>query len=196
MGIDPISLALITTAASTAVGAGTSIMQGNYQAEVANMNARIAKDNAMRAAARGQIEAQENDLTTKALLGDQLTAQAASGVSLSGRSQLLTRNTARLLGRRDSENIISAASAERSNFLSQRNQFKAEAKMAKLSGYVGAAGSVLDGVSSMAAIKANAAKPPTSMVGGSTSVAKPIPKPLTLNPLARRRPMLSYGGPR
>jgi len=196
MGIDPISLALITTAASGALGAGTSIMQGNYQAEVANMNAKIAKDNAMRAAARGQIEAQENDLTTKALLGDQLVAQAASGVTLSGRSQLLTRNTARMLGRRDSENILAAASTERSNFLAQRNQFKAEGKMAKLSGYVGAAGSVLDAASGMASIKTGAMRPAESLVGGSTSVARPIPKPVTLNPLARRRPMLSYGGPR
>lgn len=196
MGIDPISLALITTAASGALGAGTSIMQGNYQSEVANMNARVAKDNAMRASAVSQIEAQESDLQTKALLGEQITSQTASGVSLSGRSQLLTRNTARMLGRRDAENIIAAGSAERSNFLTQRNQFKAEGKMAKLSGYVGAAGAVLDAASGMTGIKANAAKPPTSLVGSATSVARPIPKPVTLNPLTRRRPMLSYGGPR
>lgn len=187
MGIDPISLSIAAAAGSGLLAGGTAFLQGDYQSEVAKNNAAVAKQNAIMASARAGIQAQENDLQTKALLGEQVAAQAASGVSLSGRSQFLTRQTARLLGRRDTENILAAGSAERSNFLTQARQFKAESKMANVSKWLGAAGGVLDAATGAASAKMAGAKLPTSLVGGATSVAKPIPKPATLNPLARRK---------
>ena len=160
----------------------TSFMQGQYQAEVADMNAKIAKQNAEYATQKAGIEAQNKDLETKALLGEQVVAQAASGVTLSGRSQMQTRQSARRLGRADALNIVAAGSAERENFLQQKRQFSAESKAAKVSAWTGLAGGVLEGVSGYVSAKGTS----PSLVGGSTSVARPIPKP-EYNPLLKRR---------
>jgi hypothetical protein len=168
--------------ASGALSGGMAFMQGQYQASVAEMNAKVAKQNAEYATVKASIEAQNKDMETKGLLGEQVVAQAASGVSLSGRSALQTRQSARRLGRADAENIIAAGSAERENFLQQKRQFSAEAKASKLSSWAGLAGGVLEGVGG-----AIDKMPPRSMVGGATSVARPIPKPTLINPLLRRK---------
>lgn len=157
-------------AAIGAIAGGVmGMMQASYQAKVANMNADVAKQNAIRALERGGIEAEDNDRQTAALLGEQEVAQAASGVSLSGKSQILTRKSARMLGRRDALNILQDASTEAYNYRVQQANFKAEASAAKMSGIAGLVGSAFSAMGSM----------PTSMVGGSTSTGmKFIPKPL------------------
>jgi hypothetical protein len=152
------------------VGGVTGMIQGQYQASVANMNADIAKDNAKRAIERASINAEDQDYQTKALLGEQESQQAASGVTLSGKSQILTRESARKLGRRDSLNIIQAGSVEAYNYRTQAANFKAEAEAAKISG-----------ISSLIGGIAGAAGGMTSLVGGSSSTASPykyIPQPL------------------
>ncbi len=178
------------------VGGITGMMQASYQAKVADMNAEVAAENAKRALERGGIEAEDNDMQTRALLGEQEVAQAASGVSLSGKSQILTRKSARILGRRDALNILQDASTESYNYKVQEANFKAEKSAAKLSGFASLVGGVAGAISSM----------PSSMVGGSTSTAssyKYVPKPLAkptlvskyiapqVNPLLRNR--LSFG---
>ena len=153
------------------VGGITGMMQGMYQAKVANMNAEIANDNAKRALERGAVEGEDNDFQTRALLGEQEVAQAASGVSLSGKSAILTRESARKLGRRDTLNIIQDASVEAYNYRTQAANFKAEAAAAKISGISSMIGGVLGAAGSI----------PTSMVGGATSTSSPykfIPQPL------------------
>jgi hypothetical protein len=177
------------------VGGVTGLMQGMYQSKVAKANAQIAEENARRATERGSIEAEDNDFQTRALLGEQESAQAASGVTLSGKSQILTRRSARILGRRDTLNIIQATDVERYNYQTQAMNFRAEAKAAKISG-----------ISSFIGGAAGAFGSGSSLIGGSKSVATPykyIPQPLAKpasltayrpNPLLK--PRLSYGGPR
>lgn len=158
-------------AAVGAIASGvTGLMQGMYQAKIAKANAEVAAENAKRATERGAIEAEDNDFQTRALLGEQETQQAASGVTLSGKSQILTRQSARKLGRRDTLNIIQAADIERYNYETQKMNFKAEASAAKLSG-----------ISSLIGGVAGAAGGMSSMIGSSKSVATPykyIPQPL------------------
>ena len=166
----------------------TGFMTASYQAQVANMNAKVAQANADRARDRWQKDAEDNDFQTAALLGEQEVAQAASGVSLSGKSQIRTRQSARILGRRDTLNIRDAGELDRYNYLVQKANFKAEASAAKISGVSSLLGGFLSAAGSL----------PSSMVGGSTSTAapykyvpQPIPKPTSisqyLNPLVRSR---------
>lgn len=154
------------------VQGGMGLMQGMYQAKVAGMNAKIAGQNASLAIDKSRIEAQDNDMRTSADLGEQEVAQAASGIALSGKSQILTRRATRLLGRRDSTNIIYGGKVEEHNYLVQKANFKAEQGAAKLSGISSAIGGVMSAVGSL---------PSGSFVGGSTSIKNPerfIPKPV------------------
>ena len=153
------------------VGGVIGMTQASYQAKVANMNASIAEDNAKRALERGDVNAEDSDFQTRALLGEQEVAQAASGVSLSGKSQILTRESARKLGRRDALNIVQDASVEAYNYKTQAANFKAEAAAARISGISGLVGSVFSAAGSI----------PSSLAGGSSSTASPykyIPQPL------------------
>jgi hypothetical protein len=151
----------------------TGFMQSQYQAKVANMNANVALWNAERTRVRTGIDAQEKDyLETRAVLGEQEVAQAASGVSLAGKSQIATRNSARLLGRRDTQNIVEEGQMERYNHLVEAANFKAEKSAAKISGVSSLVGGVLGAASAMAG---------SSMAGGaqaSPAQAKYPPKPV------------------
>lgn len=179
-----------------AVGALTSVasgvfgmMQAQYQAEVAKMNEQVAKQNAIRATQRAGIEAQEKDMMeTRALLGEQEVAQAASGVSVAGKSQVQTRNTARLLGRRDAENIIAAGALEGYNHRVEAANFRAEGQAAKTTGWMNLIGGFLDAAGQFGG----------SMIGGKGTSAKaeqrfgprPIPKPekRPIVPIPRPKP--------
>jgi len=171
----------VAGALASVAGGVMGMMQANYQAEVAKMNAEVAKRNAVRASQRAGIEAQEKDvMETRALLGEQEVAQAASGVSIAGKSQVMTRATARILGRRDAINIIDAGKMERHGHLVDAANFKAEAKAAKISGISSMVGGVLGALGSI----------PSSAMGGAQSSAagakfapRPIPKPVNRAPV-------------
>lgn len=173
----------ILAAAAPIVGALSGIasgafgfMQGQYQAQVAKMNAKIAGANADRATTIAGINAEDNDFQTKALLGEQEAAQAASGISVAGPSQILTRRSSRMIGRRDSLNIIQAGQTEAYNYRTQEANFKAEAGADKMSGIASLVGGGLSAAGSLASSP--------SLVSDATPVynpyrfaPKPIPKP-------------------
>ena len=178
-------MAIAGALASVASGV-MGMMQASYQAQVAKMNAEVAKENATRASQRAGIEAQEKDIMeTRALLGEQEVAQAASGVSIAGKSQVLTRATARKLGRRDAENIVAAGQLERYNYLVDAANFKAEAKAAKISGISSLVGGFLGAAGSMPTSMMGGAKPTQA---GSRFVPRPIPKPVNRAPIKRFGP--------
>lgn len=123
------------------LGAIGSIAQGvlgfaaaNYQAQVAEMNEEVAKDNAMRSIERAQVEQQTQDDLTAAMLGEQESVQSASGLSLTSPSAIRTRAAARRLGRMDALNVRQAGEIEKYNYLVQASNFGSEAKMAQLQG--------------------------------------------------------------
>lgn len=159
--MDPVTLAAITAVASVATGVlGYSAAQ--YQGQVAKMNTKVAEENAQRALERSKIEAQDNDLQTSLLLGEQVAAQGASGISLTSKSFMKTREATRLLGRRDTLNIIQGGEIEAYNYKVDKENFKAQASAAKLQGY----GALLEGA--VGATTAFAGVKP-SLVGGSKS---------------------------
>lgn len=178
----------VVGAISSIAGGVMGMMQAQYQAKVANMNAAVAKENAARAVEKASIEGEDNDLQTKALLGEQEVAQAASGISLSGKSQILTRRSAHLVGRRDTMNIIHKGKVEEYNYLVDAANFKAQAQAAKMSGISSLVGGVLGAAGSFAG-SAGSGGFGSSLLGGSTAtasparyIATPVPKPLSLSP--------------
>lgn len=163
-----IPLAGWLSAAASGVSAITGFAAANYQAKVADYNAEVAKDNAVRAEQRAAIEAQDNDMATLGLLGEQESAQAASGISLRSKSAVLTRRAARQLGRRDTLNIIQAGDVEAYNYRVQAAGERANAGMARSAGV----GNLLGGFLSMGG----------SLIGNAKSTTKSFGTPTAYDP--------------
>lgn len=149
----------LLSAGGTILGGISALAAGNYQKQVADMNADIAKQNAARAEDRGQIVQQETDNRTAAFLGQQEAAQSASGISLGSRSAIATRKTARELGRLDSLNVRQGADIEAYNYKVDAANQQAQGQMAQQSGVGTLIGSFF--------------KAGGSLVGGSSSTANP-----------------------
>ncbi len=157
------ALAPILSVVGSLAGAAGTIVSGiaaknaaDYQNQVAQMNAQIARQNADRAIERSQIEQQDNDMLVRSQIGTQEALQGASGVSITGGSQMLTRKAAAQLGRRDSLNIRQAGEIEAYNYKTQAVNQEAEGRLAKAKGqsalmgsYLSAGGSLLSSASTV-----------------------------------------------
>lgn len=165
----------LLSVAGTVVSGISALAAGNYQKQVADMNAEIAKQNAARAEERGQIVQQETDNRTAAFLGEQTAAQSASGISLTSRSAIATRRTARELGRMDALNVRQAADIESYNYKVDAVNQKAQGQMAQQAGVGTLIGSFF--------------KAGGSLIGGSSSTANPqgVTGGGTYTPLAQRK---------
>lgn len=136
-------LSTAATVASAGFGALSAMAAGNYQAKLAEYNAQVAEGNAKRAEARAQIEAQDNDMATLGMLGEQEAAQTSSGVSLRSKSAVAVRRAARQLGRRDTLNIIQAGKVEGYNYRVEAAGQRASGQMAQQAGRANALGQFL-----------------------------------------------------
>lgn len=143
-------------AAGIALGFASTLFQGftayqsaSYQAAVAEMNAEIANENAKRALERSQVEQQDQDAITLAMLGEQQAGQAASGLAFGSRSFRLQRKSAQELGRKDALNIRQAGEIEAYNYRTDAANYQAQAGIAKASGVNSLLGSFLYGAGSL-----------------------------------------------
>lgn len=144
--------AAIMTGATAGIGALSSIEQGNYQAAVGRNNARIAEENAARISEAAQGEAMRSDQDYRALLGEQLAAQGASGLDILGRSQRNARELTLRTGRRAAEDIHDEGRAGARRSLQEAANFRGEARQAKLQGYISAAGQLASGASEVGSL--------------------------------------------
>lgn len=165
----PAGLSTLLTLAGTAAAIGgtiistTSALQANaYQQQVLARQAAQLEENAQRATYASQVNQQQQDMQTRALLGEQIAAQSASGLKLGGKSQMLTRKSARELGRLDALNIRQAGDVEAYNFRMIAQDKYDELKFTKgqvgsilLSGFLDAASAGITGLRGL----------PTSEVG-------------------------------
>jgi hypothetical protein len=140
-------LPTLLTAGSAVVGAVSAIQSGNYQAAVAKNNARIAEENAARTSEAAQIEAQRSDQDYRALLGEQLAAQGASGLDILGRSQQSARMLTKRTGRRAAMAIVDEGEAGARRSLQESANFRSEGKQARLQGYLTGGARLLQGAS-------------------------------------------------
>jgi hypothetical protein len=127
-------LAAVLSAAGSLVSGISAMQQANYQAAVAKANQVIANQNAVRAIDKGQVDQQSQDTQTLGMLGEQEAAQSASGLSLSGKSQILTRKAARELGRLDALNVRQDAELKAYDFKTQAMNYGAQAQSLKMQG--------------------------------------------------------------
>src|SRR5262245_32460828 len=139
------ALGLIGGIASGVMG----MAQANYQGQVAEMNAEIAKDNAKRAVERSQIEQESQDLKAANALGAQVTEQGASGLSLSSGSMMRSRRSARRLARLDALNVRQAGRIEEYNYLTEAANQKAQAHASRISGVGSLLGWFFSGLNSL-----------------------------------------------
>lgn len=146
---DPVTAAAALAAGAKLIGGVSDFTSGMYQAKVAEYNAKIAKQNSVRALERTDIEGAENDRLTAELLGTQEAVQGASGLSITGKSAAAMRSRTRILGRRDTLNIQQAGRIEAYNERVKAKSLRSQAKMTKISAGLDLAGSILDAGSSI-----------------------------------------------
>lgn len=136
-------LPTLLTAGSAAIGAVSAISNGNYQAAVLRNNAIIAERNAAKISEASQKEALRSDQDYRALLGEQLAAQGASGLDILGRSQIGARRLTTRTGRLAAKDIRDEGETGARNRLQEAADMRSEARQAKLQGYLTAAGTVV-----------------------------------------------------
>lgn len=154
--------------ASTAIGAGVSAVGAsytgqaksnmyNYQAGVADLNKKIASQNADYSREVGEVKAQDSGLRTEFQVGKMKAAQGATGLDVNSGSALATRQSQTLIGQHDQGTIRSNAARQAYGFDIEAIKYGAEGDMLRTAGKnaieagnLGAVSSILGGASSVA----------------------------------------------
>lgn len=152
-------LGIALALASTAIGAAGQMAQAqaaadaaNYNAQVAEMNARIEEQRSKDAFERGKLEEQQKREQVAQIKGQQTAAMAANGVDIGYGSALDTLVDTAVMGELDSltvrTNTARAAYNHDVAAVNQRAQAqlsRMEAKAATAGGYLGAMGTIIGG---------------------------------------------------
>ena len=164
MGIETLAIASL---AATAIGAGVSavgsIKQGQaanqaaqYQSEVATQNAQYAAMKAQWTAEAGREQENEQGRKDRAVGGAIKAQQAASGVDVNTGSALDVQSSADQLGQLSRLNIRTNTARDVYGYRTQGANYAADAQALKAqrrndltAGWLGAAGSLLGGASSV-----------------------------------------------
>lgn len=138
------------TAASSVFAGFTAFRAGQYQSAIAGMNEKIAKDNATRAKHTAQVQQQDQDMVARAMLGEQLAEQGASGFTVGSASFRNARKSAKELARKDALNIRQAGEMEANNYLTQAANFNLQGQGMRSSAWGSLLGGFLEGAGSLA----------------------------------------------
>lgn len=145
-------------ALGTVVSGVTGFMAMQSQAAVQRMNAQIAEDNAKRTLQRSQIDQQNQDIQSRALMGQQLAQQAASGIDVGAGSAVRTQLSAKELARLDALNVRQAGELEAFDHKANAASLRAQAGITSSSGMFNLLGSFLDAGSVITSAKPVAQK--------------------------------------
>lgn len=129
----PVAIPIVAAVVAIAGVAMQTIQERNeakFESKVAKRNAQINEMNAERAGFASQVEAQDQDFRNRAIIGEEVSKQAGSGLSLGSGSFVLQRRNLSELARQDSLRIRQAGDVEVHNFLTAAAQNRAESKMA------------------------------------------------------------------
>jgi hypothetical protein len=159
------------TAVGIAVTAGGAIFKGmsqgamyGYQANIARMNAQIAQQNAAYEVNLGEVQAQQQGMKTKSIIGQTKAVQGASGLDLNSGSAMEVRASEAELGAADQATIRSNAARRAYGFQVEAAQDEAQASLydkastnAEIGGFIDAGTSILGGGGSLSSrwLKAN-----------------------------------------
>lgn len=167
---DPVTMIAM---AGSVLGGLANFSAGQFRARIATMNREVALENADRAIARSQVEQMDQDTQTAALIGEQEALQGASGLSLTSRSHIRTRASARTLGRVDALNVRQAGEIESYNYQVDAENFRAEASASQSEALFGLVEGFLGAGSAFAGSKAG-----ESLIGGLTSTKRKLTPPI------------------
>lgn len=152
-----------------------------YQAQVAENNAKIARQNAMIEGAAGAVATENQMLKTRAALGKTVAGQAAAGVDVNTGSNLRAQTAVADLGMADALTIRSDSARRAWSYEVQATNADAQSEMdrraaasaasaataARRSGAIAAAGTLLSGASTVAGRYADwQTRSPTAGGGG------------------------------
>lgn len=133
--------ALSLAAVGTGVAAAGQIQEGkaakaqaDYQSQVAENNAELAKRNAADAKVRGGIASGEQDIKTRQLISRQRVALSASGQEVDVGSGLEITSDTAALGKLDSLRIVNNAEREAAGLDILASNFTADAAAKKAAG--------------------------------------------------------------
>ena len=152
-------LMMALTLGSTVLGAAGQMQQAqatqaaaNYNAQIGDMNARIAEQRADDAIDRGRTEEQRKRQEVAKLKGAQVAAMAANGVDVSFGSPLDTIVDTAVLGELDALTVRSNAHREAYDYRVDAANKRAGASLSRMQGesartggYLNAAGTILTG---------------------------------------------------
>jgi hypothetical protein len=100
----------------------------DYRTEVANRNAAIMDENASRAIQTSEVDQQTQDMRSRAVIGDQIAAQGASGIKLSSDSFVRSRASTRAIAALDRLNVRHAGDVAAYNYHQQAADYRREAQ--------------------------------------------------------------------
>lgn len=145
-----------TSALGTIVGGVAQANQANYQAQVADNNAKIAKQNATSAEEAGRVEAQAQSQKGAAIEGSIIASQAANGIDVNTGSAVDVQKSQRETDALDTANVMRNADlsaygyrTQASNYQAQAGLDRSQASFAPISAAIGATGSFLGNASSI-----------------------------------------------
>ncbi len=165
MGIETLAIGSL---ASSVIGGGVSAfgayskgqsegMSADYASAVARNNAITAENNAKYALAAGDVQSENQQMKTKAVLGTQKAAQAANGIDVNSGTAVDVRRSTAELGHLDALTILNNASNKAAGYRAQGANFTAEAELqsmkgdtSRMAGYIGAGSSLISGASGVA----------------------------------------------
>lgn len=142
------ALAIGTGLAGTAVSAYSQIAAGNYNASVANQNAKNLDQSARDTIDRGETAAARSGVATQRLLGSQRAAAAASGIDAGSGSALDILVSTAGIGELDAQTIRNNAAREAWGLRSEAAAQRAQGRFAKSAGKFGAGSTLLTGLAS------------------------------------------------
>lgn len=134
-------LSSILTAGSTVAGAASTWAdaqaqraQGNYQNEMANINAKYAELQSENAITRGNKQAADMKRETKRIIGSQRVALAAQGISIEDGSALQVQEDTAMIGEIEAMKIKNNAWMEAFGYKMEAQNQRQQGKLAKMAG--------------------------------------------------------------
>ncbi len=152
MSIDPATLTAISMGVSAvgSIATGIAGMQAaNYQAKIAENNAKIAQQNAVYAAHAGEAKAQQESLRSAARNAAIKGAIAANGVDVNTGSAVDVQSSSAAMGSLSTENVMREGQMKSYGYRTEAQNYKDQAGLYKQQASASLAGGLFKGFSSL-----------------------------------------------
>jgi hypothetical protein len=133
------------------MSAAGQIQAGNYNAAVANQNARNLDRAALDAENRGDYAASKQGVATRRLIGSQRAAAGAMGIDIGSGSALDILVATAGIGEEEAQTIRNNAAREAWGLRSEAAQQRTQGRLARRQGILGGASTILTGAANFGA---------------------------------------------